>query len=112
MSAISAAARRLQAALGPVIEMRFPADDPIRAASMAKLQMEALTDMFLDLSEALKAEAASHGADMQAWTEDRDVCAGTLLSGWDSAVSAMEYEARHLAGATRAEARREERSGK
>lgn len=111
MSAIADAARRLQSALGPVIDMQWPASTPISNVQQAQYVTAMLTDLFMDLRQALVKEADDNGGDVS-WLEPRDAITDLLISGWETVVEEMFDERSSLAGATRAEARWEMESGK
>ena len=109
MSAIATAARRLQAALGPVIDMTWPADRPVSNVAQAAEAHEAIATAFAMLRGALVEEvAANGGADHML----EPFYLSDILSGWDSLADDMAAERHDLAGATRAEARFELESGK
>lgn len=111
MSAIATAARRLQAALGPVIDMTWPASTPIGNVQQAQHVNAMLSDLFMDLRQALVKEADDNGGDVS-WLDGRDGISDLLVSGWETMVEEMFEERHDLAGATRAEARFELESGK
>lgn len=50
-----------------------------------------VTELFLDWREAMLLEAAKHGAAVDTWTNDKDICAGTLCDGFDLARDVEEY---------------------
>lgn len=102
MSAIAAAARSLMAVLGPVAEMRWPADRPVSNLAQAAEAHEAIAREFAKLREALIAEVDANGGDAHML---EPFYLNDILSGWDDLADALAAENHDLAGATRAEAR-------